>query len=179
MSTCPVCGRTFSRAGLEGHRSRVAACRASLADRFWEKVDQSGDCWEWTGHLTRPGYGAFWVDGKDRGAHRVSWELALGPVPDGLWVLHRCDNRRCVRPDHLFLGDVLINTRDMDAKGRRIKATGRGVAAANAKLNDDKVRDMRARHAAGETYSSIARLYGVTPSAAQKVIDRKRWAHVA
>ena len=87
-------------------------------DRFWSKVDTSGDCWEWTGRMTAAdGYGGIKVLGE-QAAHRVSWVIHHGPVPDGLWVLHHCDNRKCVRPDHLYLGTVQDNNRDAVTRGR-------------------------------------------------------------
>lgn len=90
-----------------------------MQDRFWQHVAKSEGCWEWTGANSGRGYGRVGVDGgKTTGAHRVSWEMHYGPVPDGCSVLHRCDNRPCVRPDHLFLGDKLANMADMVAKGR-------------------------------------------------------------
>lgn len=107
-----------------GSRGRFAA--APLEERFWRRVKKTDGCWEWTGGLLSSGYGACFVGAYSTGAHRVSWELANGPIPDGLWVLHHCDNRPCVRPDHLFLGTVLDNNRDAIAKGRRrLLAAGR------------------------------------------------------
>lgn len=85
--------------------------------RFWSKVSKSEGCWEWTAAL-RSGYGVFYADGRLHRAHRVSWEIANGPIAEGLLVCHRCDNRRCVRPDHLFLGTSTDNNRDMTEKGR-------------------------------------------------------------
>jgi len=96
-----------------------------IADRFWAKVDKSiaSGCWEWQSSIRGNGYGAFFThlieEGrKCYGAHRYSWMLAHGPIPDGLWVLHKCDNRICVNPDHLFLGDRTDNMRDCAQKGR-------------------------------------------------------------
>lgn len=92
--------------------------------RFWEKVDKSGDCWLWTAHVAGSnGYGQFAITHiRMTMAHRFSYELHYGAIPDGLKVLHSCDTPRCVRPDHLFLGTNADNTADMFAKGRA--ATG-------------------------------------------------------
>ena len=106
-----------------------------LADRFWRNVDRSNEdgCWEWTGARTSspwtrrynfPGYGYSFIgsraDGTHKGipAHRLSWMVNIGPIPEGMIVCHHCDNPPCVRPDHLFLGTKGDNTRDMVRKGR-------------------------------------------------------------
>ena len=90
--------------------------------RFWDKVDKADGCWEWTACLKKGkkgnGYGFFWLHGKNFRAHRFSWIINFGNISDGLCVLHRCDNRRCVRPDHLFLGTVTDNNVDAIKKGR-------------------------------------------------------------
>jgi HNH endonuclease len=89
-------------------------------DRFWDKVEKTPTCWIWTGGTARFGHGLRREDKHLRFAvaSRFSWELHFGPVPDGLCVLHHCDNPPCVRPDHLFLGTKADNTADMMAKGR-------------------------------------------------------------
>lgn len=96
--------------------------RIPLADRFWAKVEKSDGplCWLWLGTKNAQGYGAVSLPGGKRmgRAHRVSWELTNGKIPEGLDVLHRCDNPSCVRPDHLFLGDDKANMLDAKAKGR-------------------------------------------------------------
>lgn len=89
-----------------------------LAVRLWEKVDMSGACWMWTGTRTRGGYGHIRDGRKLRQVHRVVYELACGPIPDGLDIAHRCDNPACVRPEHLFPATHAENMSDMKAKGR-------------------------------------------------------------
>ena len=96
-----------------------------IADRFWEKVNKEtpSGCWEWKNSVKGNGYGQFFTHFESEGrkclsAHRFVWSLVNGPIPDGLWVLHKCDNRICVNPDHLFLGDRRDNMLDCAAKGR-------------------------------------------------------------
>ena len=123
---------------------------APLAERFWAKVARgsTSECWLWLGGISSTGYGSIKRSGGARiTAHRASWELHRGPVPDGLWVLHRCDVRRCVNPAHLFLGTRLDNIRDMDAKGRRSVGFRHGLACERARtdLPDANGGDVRAR----------------------------------
>ena len=92
---------------------------SQYAHRFWGMVNKTeGRCWLWEGMLSWGGYGLLKVSGRKRRAHRISWELHNGPIPPGLLVLHKCDVRHCVRPDHLFLGTDLDNVVDMHIKGR-------------------------------------------------------------
>ncbi|RPJ19493.1 MAG: HNH endonuclease, partial [Planctomycetaceae bacterium] len=116
----------------------------ALAERFWEKVRKTDGCWEWTAFLVH-GYGQFQRSraiGPQR-AHRVSWELHNGPIPAGMCVCHRCDNRRCVRPDHLFLGTYADNSADMIRKGRARKGSRPGQANHMSKLTDADVARIR------------------------------------
>jgi hypothetical protein len=100
----------------------------SLGQRFWKFVEKSDGCWLWTGQRTPEGYGRFVVGrtpkkkGLNKGAHRFSWELHHGAIPEGLVVCHHCDNPSCIRPDHLFVGTVSDNTQDMLRKGRHRSA---------------------------------------------------------
>ena len=89
-----------------------------VADRLWERVDRSGDCWLWTGAITGVGYGHIYADGRLAYTHRLAYELTYGPIPEGLFVCHHCDNPPCCRPEHLFLGTAQDNQSDMAAKGR-------------------------------------------------------------
>lgn len=93
--------------------------RRLLVDRFRDHIITGPGCWDWRGKKWRNGYGVFVVDAELQvAAHRFAWELVNGPVPDGLWVLHSCDNPPCTRLDHLFLGDRKANMEDCARKGR-------------------------------------------------------------
>lgn len=102
-------------------RPFVGRYQLSTWDRFWTKVRKSEGCWEWTGSISgKPlKYGRFRAGGKGQVAHRVAWELLICPIPDGLHVLHRCDNPVCVKPTHLFLGTAEDNASDKVKKGRQ------------------------------------------------------------
>lgn len=114
----------------------------TLAERFWQKVNKTGQvvrpdlgpCWEWTASVSY--YGMIHADGRMQNAHRIAWSMAHGPIPHGAWVLHRCDNRLCVRPDHLFLGDAQANVDDMVAKGRHVASRG---DANGSRLHPDRL----------------------------------------
>jgi hypothetical protein len=147
-----------------------------IADRFWEKVDRSGDCWRWTASTTRGGYGNFAVKKHViKRAHRVAWVITYGAVPAGLWVLHRCDTPLCVRPEHLFLGTPGDNTADMVGKRR---ARGHpGSLAPNAILGEEDVLAIRAARAIGTPVKALAAQYGVARSTISHV-THDRWRHL-
>lgn len=92
--------------------------------RFFDKVDKTEDCWNWTASSRGQGYGAFKINGKVIDAHRVSWTIHFGEIPNGLFVCHKCDNKKCVNPDHLFLGTQKDNMNDCLQKGRMIIPEG-------------------------------------------------------
>jgi len=93
--------------------------RPSAAERLAQRSERTEGCWVWRGAHDGDGYGLIRVDGILRRAARVAWELAFGPIPAGLSILHACDNPPCIRPAHLMLGTQLANVRDAFAKGRR------------------------------------------------------------
>lgn len=144
-------------------------------DRFWTKVDKRGDCWEWRGCVNNKGYGQFSTGDRAHRKlilpHRYSYELSYGTIPPGLFVLHRCDNPRCVRPDHLFLGTNLDNMADMRRKGR----SRFGERHPLAKLTMAQVALIRERHAAGETSARLAQAFQVTPSTINNIVVRRSW----
>ena len=149
----------------------------SVTERYFQKVQMAGpdDCWEWTAVTTDAGYGQLWVGSGMQLAHRLAYEWWVGPIPDGLFVCHRCDNRACVNPNHLFLGTQEDNLRDAAQKGR----TSRGERHHSAVLTDEKVREIRARSAAGESYARIAQEYGVAETTVSRVARGLRWKHVS
>ncbi|MFO7180891.1 MAG: HNH endonuclease signature motif containing protein [Pseudomonadota bacterium] len=129
------------------------------AQRFWEKVEKTDTCWIWTGTKLQHGYGA--LDTRRHGkrivirAHRFAWELTYGPIPEGLHVLHECDNPSCVRPEHLHLGTHAQNMAEMAARGR----AGREFRKPNTKLSYAQVLEIRASKAPGV---ALAKAYGVS-----------------
>ena len=172
-----------------------------LPARFWAKVNPNGPipphcpelgpCWVWTAALFRDGYGAFKADGTKVRIHRTSYAALVGPIPEGLFVCHRCDNHPCVRPSHLFVGTPVDNAADRERKGRNNpprgerhgrythpEQTARGEGHGSAKLNTTKVLEIRRLASEGLTKAAIARQFGVSQALVGYIIRREIWAHV-
>jgi hypothetical protein len=152
-----------------------------IEERFWYRVNKTATCWVWTGGRIS-GYGAISLGSKSAGtglAHRISWEMHNGPIPDGMNVCHHCDNPPCVNPSHLFLGTLADNNRDMRDKGRGGMLRPDAHHGANhwrAELDPDRVLAIRARHAAGETHlATLAEQYGVSSNTIWRIVTRKTW----
>lgn len=146
-------------------KGREGGPRRPLADRLAARlVRMPNGCLEWTGFRQPNGYGQIGTgEGKrSRVVHRVAWELVNGPVPDGMELLHACDNRACCDLNHLSVGTRADNMRDMVSKGR--ERPKRGTSHPHARLSDDDVRLIRLRRDLGETCKSIAADFGVTPA---------------
>lgn len=205
--TCEMCGTTFMRPlrASDAKRARrfcSSDCHVTWMqrvwakpweERFWDKVNKTGDCWLWIGG-TRRGYGDLQMEwdqngrsGIHRPAHHLAWEMEDGnPVPSGLILGHTCDNGLCIRNDdagvyivagkplprhgHLFVGTQAENMADMASKGRH----------PNAVLTPDLVREIRRRHANGEAgTAALVHEFGVSRSTIMHVLNRRTWWHIA
>lgn len=139
--------------------------------RFRKHVQiMSNGCHEWQSTIKKDGYGQFWYKGKPCKAHKVAYELCKGEVPKGLLVLHKCDNRKCVNPDHLYVGTQKDNVRDMFERGRWV---------GNSKLNAEKVREIRLLWSQKNfSQTELAQKFGVKQPAIWKIISYRTWKHV-
>jgi hypothetical protein len=148
---------------------------------FWDRVIKTDTgCWEWQGHRNPLGYGRYYpAMGVKLQSHRHAYELTRGPIPEGMGVLHRCDNPPCCNPDHLFLGTPADNAADKIRKGRARTGTLRGTANPGAKFNADQVRSIRERVSAGETRTAIAKEFGVDISTISLITRHKHYKDVA
>jgi hypothetical protein len=148
------------------------------APDFWDRVIKGDGCWEWQGKKVY-GYGTLSVDGRSKRAHRHAYELAVGVIPDGLLVMHTCDNRACVRPEHLRVGTNKENMADAAAKRRM----PHGERNHQTRLTAEDVRLIRANYrwlGRGEWGSSwIAAKFGMHQSAVRYIVKRKNWKYVA
>lgn len=148
----------------------------SVEERLWRRVDRSGGpdaCWEWQGYRNTRGYGQIGTRyARLALTHRVAHELVNGPIPEGLSVLHGCDNPPCCNPKHLRVGTHLDNSADAKARGRL--AHPRNEASGKAKLTDEQVAEIRRRRTAGESCKSIAADFGVHPAHVSRVTRHLR-----
>ncbi len=167
--------------------------------RFWDKVNKDGPihpllktkCWLWTGSTFKSGYGQFCIHPKNVKAHRYSWELYTGVVPD-YCVLHRCDNPICVNPEHLFLGTHKDNSDDMKSKDRQARgdrhksvtkpeSVAKGVDHGRAKLTDEDVIVIRQLYIKGSSLFgsyALAAMYEVSQHLIMLIVKRRIWTHL-
>jgi len=151
-----------------------------LSDRMAAQTDTTGGpdaCWRWIGAVSDTGYGHVGLGGRGGGttkAHRAAWSLVNGPIPAGTDICHRCDNRLCVNPSHLFAGSRLDNMRDAVSKGRQ----ARGNMKPFAKFTPDTVRELRFDRDRGMTQAALAHKYGVAASSVQQIVEGRSWRHV-
>lgn len=205
---CSPCARKSRRI------VRVPKIRPTTEDRLWRKVNKDGpipthcphlgNCWEWTGNKGGSGYGMIWFEGRSRPSHRICWQLIYGPIPEGLIICHHCDNRLCVRPDHLFIGTIADNNADMMEKGRyarglqsgahthpervarglragvhtKPETRARGERHGRSKFTEAIVIEIRRLYAGGESQRSISNRLGVSQPAISTIVRGIHWTHV-
>lgn len=156
----------------------LAANAAGARARFERLVIRGPECWEWVGQIKKSGYGTFFLRGRTEMAHRVAVALDGRDLGKGDVVMHSCDNRKCVRPDHLSVGKIQDNIDDCVAKGRHRwnpNLGRKGVENNNAVLNPDKVAQIRAMHAQGMSQRKIAAAIGTGRGAVRDVVRGVTW----
>lgn len=184
MSVCSECGAEYylspSHRDASSYCSR--SCRAlaqskwqskDLATRFWEKVNKTESCWLWTGALLKTGYGSIRINNKSVRAHRVAYELSVGKIPDGMIILHSCDNPLCVNPSHLRIGNKRENMADAIERGQHKT----GERHAKSKLSNNDVATIRAALSAGVTGRYLAKKFSVDETTISHIKSSKSWKH--
>lgn len=177
---CSHCGNPFSAWPANVKRGRAkfcsVACRQAAQtlhpEDLWSRLAHlENGCWVWTGHTVPFGYGTLRAEGKLHPTHRLAWELTHGPIPDGLCVLHRCDNPPCCNPSHLFLGTHSDNMKDCVSKNRIAK----GESVGRHKLTHEQVVTILTSH---KSTKELASYFHVHPNHILRLRARKQWRHV-
>lgn len=178
---------------LPGHHVRMPEVRAKISqahkgrpkqkfnaeeqiNSFWSKVHKSDGCWTWLAATNRKGYGIFRVGNKNVLAHRFSYQIYKGEIPDGILTLHRCDNPACVNPAHLFLGTHLDNVHDCISKGRYYTGRHDGEHGKH-KLTAIQVREIR-ENPSGLSHRALAKKYSVSKGTITFIMNNQTWRNV-
>jgi len=155
---------------------------ATFPFRFWSRVAIGDGCWEYMRYRDPNGYGRIGRGKHGTGGiltHHASWILSCGPIPHGLFILHRCDNPPCVRPDHLFIGNQADNVRDMISKGRAVHDNPpRGEDNVSHILTEENVFEIRCSDRHRGYRLEFARRFGVSTSTIKAVVRRVNWRHI-
>ncbi len=167
-------GRTWGTSQVKASKLKLSFY-GTPEQRLWRQVDknQNHECWNWTGLCSLKGYGRIGINKKIIRTHRFSWEIHFGKIPKDLYVLHTCDNRKCVNPKHLFLGTQQDNMNDKINKNRQSKGEDRP----SAKLTKDQVKEIRNLK---DKFSQreIAKIFNVTHGTIGYIYRNKTWKHV-
>ena len=151
----------------------------TIRNRFWSKVNRTGDCWNWIASK-KNGYGQFTINRHPYRAHRIAYLMEVGPIVANLYVCHRCDNRACVNPSHLFLATAKENTRDAISKGRILPKAIVGLhgeSSGRAKLTNTDV--LTIRYLAGTmSQRTLAKQFGIGQTTVGHIIHNRTWTHI-
>ena len=150
--------------------------KKTIQERFENKFTKTDGCWEWNACRNSDGYGRFNVAGITHFAHRISFQLYVGEIQEGLFVCHHCDNPGCVNPAHLFLGTNADNLRDRDNKGRGVYCCGEKNVL--AKLTATQVVEIRVAYSEGATQRNLAKEFGVSQATICHIVRRQHWKNV-
>lgn len=145
------------------------ANKKSIIERI--KILDEDSCWEWIGHIQPKGYGIFDISGKKYLAHRLTYEIFIGEIPEYKCVCHKCDNRKCCNPKHLFTGTIQDNNRDRHEKGR----TAKGEAIGSSKLSYEDITDIRLLASYNLKDKQIAEIYHVSRPLITMIRNGNRW----
>lgn len=180
-SRCHQCERELRPKAFGGYGAPFEEKLERDRMLFWSNVQKTETCWLWTGPQTDDHYGTVWsraLKGRHR-AHRFVWYLTYGHLPGEQVVCHACDTPLCVRPDHLWLGTLSDNSRDMWQKGRAIINPNKGTANGRAKLTEADVRVIREKYATGTTsLPKLGKEYGVSVPVIHGIVRGTAWRHV-
>jgi len=146
-----------------------------MEQRFWSKVNKTETCWLWTAS-TKNGYGRFMVDKKGWPAHRYSYTITNGEIPEALVVRHTCDNPPCVNPSHLLVGTNKENSADMIERNRHPRL--KGEKHGRSKLTNDDVHEIRILRGFDFTYKELAKMYSVTFASIGRILNKRSWDHI-
>jgi hypothetical protein len=172
---CERCGKPFhpwpKRKNTKARMFCSIQCReVPVVERFWLQVGKTIGCWTWKGRVDKDGYGEFYP----LMAHRFSWQLHNGPIPENLCVLHHCDNPPCTNPDHLYIGTPSDNAHDRMIRGRE-----RGELHGMAIVNESQVREIRHRYVTENiSQEYLGAEYGLSQTSISQIVLRKCWRHV-
>ena len=169
------CGCLNTEVRRKNAFSMGKANKQNFKKRFFKYIKKTESCWIWIGDIEVSGYGRFWYKGKTQKAHRLAYtKLKKKKIKKGLLICHKCDNPKCVNPDHLFQGTILENLKDRDAKNRQAKGSVNG----NSKLTEEKVIKILKLIKKEKKSSDIAKIYNVSWSTIDRIKKNKIWKHI-
>lgn len=178
---CEKHAARMKRNGTLKVKTRTPLHGMSTIDRFWYYVDKRGDddCWECKTAINKAGYPGIWdaEENKKKLSHRYSYEIHNGKIDESMYVMHTCDNPRCVNPAHLVVGTPKDNYDDMIQKGRGVRVFGKGENHPNRKLSEENVRYIR-EYKDQVTHAAFAEIFDVSQGTIKNIIYNRTWRHV-